>query len=269
MEVSDLREAEILAHLEDTSRALPSAPVSGPVSSCDMWWSPPSRERKIGSKSGSSGSASSAAAPITTPGRTSSSASKPVRSGAASRNITTTQSIPDCASRLPPGSYAPWFHGATSPANPATGGATAARAITRDTAPVADSAGGSHTSSNCRSIAQRPSDSVRALFGFPPGSSRTPILCLPAPERFGISGGDKAYLLEELRPRPPEERLTNLSLDRLQGLQIIPETGLALGVGDAHALTLIYAFEPPRAAFRKSVSATTPPSPNCAKARRS
>ena len=90
-----------------------------------------------------------------------------------------------------------------------------------------------------RSVRQTPF----ALFWAPfLEASRTPILCLPAPERFRIIGGDKAYLLEELRPRPPAEKLTNLSLDRLQGLQIIPETGLALGVGDAHALTMIYAF---------------------------
>jgi hypothetical protein len=72
--------------------------------------------------------------------------------------------------------------------------------------------------------------------------SRAPILCLPTPERFRIAGGDKAYLLETLRPRPPEEKLTSLTLDRLQGLQIIPETGLTLSVGDAHALALLYSF---------------------------
>jgi hypothetical protein len=73
--------------------------------------------------------------------------------------------------------------------------------------------------------------------------SRAPILCLPTPERFRIAGGgDKAYLLEKLRPRPPEEKLTSFSLDRLQGLQIVPETGLTLSLGNAHALTLLYAF---------------------------
>jgi hypothetical protein len=142
---------------------------------------------------------------------------------------------------LPPGSYAPWFHGATSPLvipppppPPVPSRGTSRLWLILPAALVLLIAAGI-----LRSVRQTPF----ALFWDPfLEAAHTPILCLPAPERFGISGGDKAYLLEELRPRPPQERLTNLSLDRLQGLQIIPETGLALGVGDAHALTLIYAF---------------------------
>jgi hypothetical protein len=73
--------------------------------------------------------------------------------------------------------------------------------------------------------------------------SRAPILCLPTPERYRILGGDKAYLLDKFRPHPPQESTGGVSVDRLQGLQIIPETGLVLSLGDAHALTLLYAFE--------------------------
>ncbi len=142
---------------------------------------------------------------------------------------------------LPPGSYAPWFHGATSPPlvippppPPVPSRGTPRLWLIPAAALVILLAAGV-----LRSVRQAPF----ALFWAPfLEASRAPILCLPAPERFRITGGDKAYLLETLRSRPPEEKLTSLSLDRLQGLQIIPETGLALGVGDAHALTLIYAL---------------------------
>jgi hypothetical protein len=142
---------------------------------------------------------------------------------------------------LPPGSYAPWFHGATAaplaiqpPPRPAPSRSTLRLWLLLAATLVPLLAAGVW-----RSVRQTPF----ALFWAPfLDASRTPVLCLPAPERFRIAGGDKAYLLEQLRPRPPEEKLTSLSLDRLQGLQIIPETGLALGMGDAHALTLLYAF---------------------------
>ena len=141
---------------------------------------------------------------------------------------------------LPPGSYAPWFHGATAPlVIPLPPPPVASRGTLRLWVILAVTLVPLLAAGVFRSVRQTPF----ALFWAPfLEASRTPILCLPAPERFRITGGDKAYLLEELRPRPPAEKLTNLSLDRLQGLQIIPETGLALGVGDAHALTLIYSF---------------------------
>ena len=141
---------------------------------------------------------------------------------------------------LPPGSYAPWFHGATSPlAIPLPPSPEPSRGTLRLWLILAAALIPLMLAGVWRSVRQ---NSIRALLGSLPGSLAHAHLCLPAPERFRITGGDKSYLLETLRSRPPEEKLTSLSLDRLQGLQIIPETGLALGVGDAHALTLIYAL---------------------------
>jgi hypothetical protein len=145
---------------------------------------------------------------------------------------------------LPPGSYTPWFHGEILPvANPVrveeTHPAPAARVQRRWVAVLVLPLLLLAAVVVQRSLHPAPF----AIFWTPFfEGSRAPILCLPTPERFRIVGGDKAYLLETLRPRPPEDKLTSLSLDRLQGLQIVPETGLTLSLGDAHALTLLYAF---------------------------
>jgi hypothetical protein len=145
---------------------------------------------------------------------------------------------------LPTGSYTPWFHGATVHAE---------ASATEDVASLPPSRRWSRrrllavlaVSAALVSLVVMRSvqQTTFAVFWAPFfEGSRAPILCLPTPERFRIAGGDKAYLLETLRPRPPEEKLTSLTLDRLQGLQIIPETGLTLSVGDAHALALLYSF---------------------------
>jgi hypothetical protein len=141
---------------------------------------------------------------------------------------------------LPPGSYAPWFHVATAPlAIPPPPPPQTTRGTLRLWLILSAALVPLLVAGVLRTVRQTPFVMFWAPFL---EASRSPILCLPAPERFRITGGDKTYLLESLRPRPPAEKLTSLSLDRLQGLQIVPETGLALGVGDAHALTLIYAF---------------------------
>ncbi len=68
------------------------------------------------------------------------------------------------------------------------------------------------------------------------------IICVPTPETFRIYGDNKGRLIEALKPRPPGTPAPNLSKDELHDVLIVPETGMSLGMGDAHALTLLYAF---------------------------
>ncbi len=69
------------------------------------------------------------------------------------------------------------------------------------------------------------------------------ILCVPTPEVFRIYGeDDKARLINALKPRVPGTPVPDLRKQSFPTVQIVPETGLLLGMGDAHALTLLYAF---------------------------
>jgi hypothetical protein len=148
---------------------------------------------------------------------------------------------------LLPGSYTPWFHGVTPPAEivepveELQASAPRRRMGWRGWAALAVTA--VLAVAAVVVIVRNARHTPFAIFWAPfLEGARAPILCLPTPERFRIAGGDKAYLLEKFHPRPPEDRIDGLSLERLQGLQIIPETGLTLSLGDAQALTQIYAF---------------------------
>ncbi len=68
------------------------------------------------------------------------------------------------------------------------------------------------------------------------------ILCVPTPETYRIYGENRSQLIEALKPRAPGTPGPDLAMDELRRVQIVPETGLSLGIGDAHALTLLYAF---------------------------
>jgi hypothetical protein len=69
---------------------------------------------------------------------------------------------------------------------------------------------------------------------------RDPILCVPTPETYRIYGAGKPALIEALRPRAPGEPLPKLPGEL--AAQIVAEPGEFLGIGDARALTLLYAF---------------------------
>jgi hypothetical protein len=69
------------------------------------------------------------------------------------------------------------------------------------------------------------------------------VLCVPAPETYRIYGEKgKSLLLEALRPRSPEHPVPTMDTEQLRSVQIVPETGLFLGLGDARSLALLYAF---------------------------
>ena len=150
---------------------------------------------------------------------------------------------------LPAGSYVPWFNGA--PAVTTTAVAPELCTATEELPPAARKRDWRFWTTIAavplalaavvavRSFRPTPFDQFWAPFL---DAASPPILCLPTPERFRIVGADKPYLIEKLHPRPPEEKIAALSVDRLQGLQIVPETGLVLSLGDAHALTLLYSF---------------------------
>jgi hypothetical protein len=71
---------------------------------------------------------------------------------------------------------------------------------------------------------------------------RNSVLCIPTPETYRIYGGRKQALIDALRPREPGAPAPAFEAGQLQGVQIVPETGDSIGLGDAHAMTLLYAF---------------------------
>src|SRR5205807_1113476 len=68
------------------------------------------------------------------------------------------------------------------------------------------------------------------------------ILCVPAPETYRIYGRGKGKLIEALQPRPPDRAMPEFPTEDAKSIQIVPESGFLLGLGDAHAMTLVYAF---------------------------
>jgi len=148
--------------------------------------------------------------------------------------------------QLPTGCYTPWFHGVTN--------VPAASEVLK---PVEQARPTSRLSAwrlwlaalaaavllaailGARNFRQTPFGLFWAPFF---EGTRVPVLCLPTPERFRIAGAGKSYLLDKFHPRPPGEKIADLALDRLQGIEIIPDTGLALSLGDAHTMALLYSF---------------------------
>src|ERR1035437_770520 len=71
---------------------------------------------------------------------------------------------------------------------------------------------------------------------------RNPILCVPTPETYRIYGSGKPALIEALRPRAPGQPMPRFPSDEAAQVKIVAEPGGFLGIGDARALTLLYAF---------------------------
>jgi hypothetical protein len=72
--------------------------------------------------------------------------------------------------------------------------------------------------------------------------TRDPILCVPTPDTYRIYGSGKAALLEALQQRPPGQPVPALPADAAAAVRIVGEPGKFVGLGDARALTLLYAF---------------------------
>lgn len=70
----------------------------------------------------------------------------------------------------------------------------------------------------------------------------TLTLCVPAPDAYRIYGSGKAALIDALRPRAPGAPAPKFPKEAAAHSQIVAEPGEFLGIGDAHALTLLYAF---------------------------
>lgn len=68
------------------------------------------------------------------------------------------------------------------------------------------------------------------------------ILCVPTPETYRIYGDGNAAFAEAFRPRPPGVALKLPDRSVFERVQVVPESGLSLGLGDAHAMTLLYSF---------------------------
>lgn len=82
------------------------------------------------------------------------------------------------------------------------------------------------------------------LFWKPFLSSNGPLtVCLPTPEVFRIYGSDRDLLVNAFRAREPGKPLPPLPPEsQLSSVRILPETGLFLGLGDAHALSMVQAL---------------------------
>ena len=74
------------------------------------------------------------------------------------------------------------------------------------------------------------------------GDPRDPILCVPTPETYRIYGSGKAALIEALQPRAPGQPMPSFPGDEAAKVKIVAEPGKFVGIGDARALTLLYAF---------------------------
>ncbi|MBL8175851.1 MAG: hypothetical protein JNK48_14340 [Bryobacterales bacterium] len=67
-------------------------------------------------------------------------------------------------------------------------------------------------------------------------------LCVPTPDTYRIYGGSRQALVDAFRPLAPGTPRPKLDQSRLQDVQIVPETGFFLGLGDAHAMSLLSTF---------------------------
>ncbi len=146
---------------------------------------------------------------------------------------------------LPAGSYVPVFHTATPEAPPAAPVAPPVTAHVRRwpvwAALVVVVAGIGVAA--WLALRGAPEPALFTAFWKPFLASRHDlILCVPAPETFRIYGDNRAHLIEALKPRAPGVESPSLSKEQLRGVLVVPEPGMSLGMGDAHAMTLIYAF---------------------------
>lgn len=67
-------------------------------------------------------------------------------------------------------------------------------------------------------------------------------LSIPTPDTYRIYGGSREALVDSFRPLAPGAVRPKLNEDRLRDVQIVPETGFFLGLGDAHAMALLSSF---------------------------
>ncbi|MBS1828264.1 MAG: hypothetical protein JST93_23365 [Acidobacteria bacterium] len=67
-------------------------------------------------------------------------------------------------------------------------------------------------------------------------------LCIPTPETYRIYGSSRTALIDAFKALPPGAPRPKLQEDKIQDAQIIPESGFFLGLGDAHAMSLLSTF---------------------------
>lgn len=82
------------------------------------------------------------------------------------------------------------------------------------------------------------------------------LICIPAPETYRIYGADKPALLSALAPRPPAAPPRDAP-PKLADVEIVPEPGMFVGLGDARAMTLLYSFATGRGRPPKILISTT------------
>jgi hypothetical protein len=68
------------------------------------------------------------------------------------------------------------------------------------------------------------------------------VLCVPSPETYRIYGAGKAAVVDALRPRAPGQPPPAFPSEQAAQVRIVAEPGQFLGIGDAHAMTLLYGF---------------------------
>ncbi|MFN7938198.1 MAG: hypothetical protein U0R19_33025 [Bryobacteraceae bacterium] len=67
-------------------------------------------------------------------------------------------------------------------------------------------------------------------------------LCIPTPETYRIYGSGRTALIDAFKALPPGAPRPKLQADKIRDAQIIPESGFFLGLGDAHAMSLLSTF---------------------------
>ena len=67
-------------------------------------------------------------------------------------------------------------------------------------------------------------------------------ICIPTPDTYRIYGSSRNALIEAFRPLPPGTTRPKVQEERLQDVQIVPEIGFFLGIGDAQAMSLLSTF---------------------------
>jgi len=67
-------------------------------------------------------------------------------------------------------------------------------------------------------------------------------LSIPTPDTYRIYGGSRQTLVDAFKPLAPGAARPRLNEDRLRDVQIVPETGFFLGLGDAHTMALLSTF---------------------------
>lgn len=67
-------------------------------------------------------------------------------------------------------------------------------------------------------------------------------LCIPTPDTYRIYGSSRDALVNALKPISPDAVRPKLPGEALRDVQIVPESGFFIGLGDAHAMALLSTF---------------------------